>query len=407
MLFVGFGGSYLCMYIETMSCFINTSQNTCSHVSAKLIHDFFVTWFQVFLWKSWWDMLDFYTHSTFAQVCELIVSCFILISCRSLTVTAQLTITKEEICKTPTVSDTISTGITNSANITSTLVLVHILSITVWTQVWNLTDKFLLPGDEHYYTSTSISLVFGLLLMGALFVFDQVKSCLLLCCKNSYPDEDGKEGGANRRMLFLVYYLMASFALLSSIQCWRGVWGFGDYFMELLQKEHMLNNKVLEIGVLCAIAIFLFLSVFSLGYSQNIASYTLDFDKGDFDLNSHFLLWKDPAKETSTGTLHRFMIESDPEESMREDTVHIPVNQSKGDSSYVKIRQSQNKSSTNQAKSLLARAFAPLGETEKSNNKGTGSVRIPLVEPAANEPLLNQRDDEEETSSLEQHKITD
>ena len=88
--------------------------------------------------------------------------------------------------------------------------------------------------------------------------------------------------------------------------------------------------QVLEIGVLCAIAIFLFLSVFSLGYSQNIASYTLDFDKGDFDLNSHFLLWKDPAKETSTGTLHRFMIESDPEESMREDTVHIPVNQSKG-----------------------------------------------------------------------------
>ena len=56
--------------------------------------------------------------------------------------------------------------------------------------MWNLTDKFLLPGDEHYYTSTSISLVFGLLLMGALFVFDQVKSCLLLCCKNSYPGGD-------------------------------------------------------------------------------------------------------------------------------------------------------------------------------------------------------------------------
>ncbi|XP_063720849.1 uncharacterized protein LOC134847631 [Symsagittifera roscoffensis] len=158
-------------------------------------------------------MLDFYTHSNFAQVSELIVFCFILISCRSLTVTAQLTITKEELCKTPTVSDTISTGfkingITNSANSTSTLVLVRILSISVWTQVWNLTDKFLLPGDDHYYTSTSISLVFGLLLMGALFLFDQLKSCLLLCCKNSYPDEDGKEGGANRRMLFLVYYLI-------------------------------------------------------------------------------------------------------------------------------------------------------------------------------------------------------
>ena len=289
-------------------------------------------------------------------------------------------------------------GFTNSANITSTLVLVHILSITVWTQVWNLTDKLLLPGDRLYYTSVSISMVFGLALMGLLFAFDQIKS-YIFCCEHFTTV-------FRQKFLFVVYYLMASFGLVASIQCWRGVWGLGECFMEQLQKEHMLNNRLLEMIVLCSIAVVLFLAVFFMGYSQNIAGYTLDFDKSDFDLSSHFLLWTDPAASQTEEILLGDEDWCSSDDNLAETELVKGADVKFAGTKYPDIGTNALKGSNNVAKSK--RKAPKIADAIRNATDSKVRVAIPTLDPNDKEPLLSRADEEEDISSIEeQHKLTD
>jgi len=194
---------------------------------------------------------------------------------------------------------------------------------------------------------------------------------------------------------------MASCGLFASIQCWRGVWGLGEFFMEQLQREHMLNNRTLEMITLCSIAMFIFLTVFFGGYMQNIAGYSLDFDKSDFDLSSHFLLWKDPA--AGSESRNDFLL-ADSDEESSSDEKFIESNLSNLNAGHVSFAPGSDKS-IQEANALKDSANSKIAASKKEQKT---VLQVSIEADGDQKPLLSRaEDDEEEVSSLEQHKITD